>query len=640
MRPAILGRFRYARSSRALCMLLTVVAMVSLSLPAFAQLSDSVQRQISDVLQFKDSLSPAEQKLSTNLLFASRNAQGKPAGVATDVAGTSISPDQAMVRVAIRTSAEGKGSGVILKAIQAAGGQVDAVSPSNDLIEATVPVNQLENLAARPAVASIREPGRPHANVGVLTTQGFVTHRAKEVVAGGVNGTGVRVGVLSDSASPTRVAALKASGDLGPGTTVLAGQDGTNNAGFTDEGTAMMEIVQDMAPGAQLFFASAFNGEASFAANIIALGQPPNNCQVVVDDVSYDDEFPYQDATIAQGVNTFVANGGIYFSSAANAGNLTNGTATVWEGDFLDGGPYAGPTPAAYPAGAIVHNFGTAGSPVISDQLTSAPSVGVSLFWADPIGASGNDYDLFVTNAAGTTLKAFSIDTQAGAGFPIEEVITTGAGGNYSAAAGDRVFVLRKAGSQAIAMSVRTIFGEGGMAITTSGQTFGHNAGLNTQSTAATYWNSARIGTKPFDGTHNPIENFSSDGLRKIFFMPNGTAITPGNFRFSTNGGQTLQKPDFTAADGVTTKTPGFNPFYGTSAAAPHAASIAALVKSAKPSLTNTQIATIMHNTALDNMAPGPDRDGGVGVVMAAQAVAGALAPEQDRAAKASRVER
>ena len=83
-------------------------------------------------------------------------------------------------------------------------------------------------------------------------------------------------------------------------------------------------------------------------------------------------------------------------------------------------------------------------------------------------------------------------------------------------------------------------------------------------------------GTKPFTGFANTNETFSSDGPRKIFYKPDGTAITPGNFLFATNGGQTLIKPDFAAADGVTTKTPGFSPFFGTSAAAPHAAAIAA----------------------------------------------------------------
>ena len=72
-------------------------------------------------------------------------------------------------------------------------------------------------------------------------------------------------------------------------------------------------------------------------------------------------------------------------------------------------------------------------------------------------------------------------------------------------------------------------------------------------------------------------------------------------------------------------KTPGFLPFFGTSAAAPHAAGVAALVKSANPSLTGAQIRQILIDTALDNMAPGTDPDGGYGVVSAEAAVNKAL---------------
>jgi subtilisin family serine protease len=54
-----------------------------------------------------------------------------------------------------------------------------------------------------------------------------------------------------------------------------------------------------------------------------------------------------------------------------------------------------------------------------------------------------------------------------------------------------------------------------------------------------------------------------------------------GNYK--STGGVVRQKPDLTAADGVQTATPGFNTFYGTSAAAPHAAAIAALVREANP---------------------------------------------------------
>jgi subtilisin family serine protease len=104
-----------------------------------------------------------------------------------------------------------------------------------------------------------------------------------------------------------------------------------------------------------------------------------------------------------------------------------------------------------------------------------------------------------------------------------------------------------------------------------------------------------------------------------MFYNADGTAITPGNFLFATNGGTTFQKPDISAADGTVARTPGFSPFFGTSAAAPHAAGIAALAKQLSPAATNTQILNAMTSTALDNMAVGPDRDGGYGIVMAPQ---------------------
>ena len=138
---------------------------------------------------------------------------------------------------------------------------------------------------------------------------------------------------------------------------------------------------------------------------------------------------------------------------------------------------------------------------------------------------------------------------------------------------------------------------------------------------AATYWNSARTGTRPFTGAANPIETFSSDGPRKIFIIQTAALLRAGNFLFATNGGTTLVKPDLTAADGVSARTPGFNPFFGTSAAAPHAAALAALVWQAMPLYTAAQVTTAMIATALDNMAPGIDRDSGNGIPMALPAI-------------------
>ena len=95
--------------------------------------------------------------------------------------------------------------------------------------------------------------------------------------------------------------------------------------------------------------------------------------------------------------------------------------------------------------------------------------------------------------------------------------------------------------------------------------------------------------------------------------------MTPGNF--SSTGGAVFQKPDITAADDVTTDVPGFAHFKGTSAAAPHAAAIAALLKSYNTNLTALQIRTVLTNTALDIMAAGIDRDSGAGIVMALAAL-------------------
>jgi subtilisin family serine protease len=63
------------------------------------------------------------------------------------------------------------------------------------------------------------------------------------------------------------------------------------------------------------------------------------------------------------------------------------------------------------------------------------------------------------------------------------------------------------------------------------------------------------------------------------------------------------------------------NVFSGTSAAAPHAAAIAALLKSKQPSPTSPEIHTALITTALDIGPSGVDRDSGYGIVMAPTAL-------------------
>src|SRR5262249_21269754 len=213
--------------------------------------------------------------------------------------------------------------------------------------------------------------------VGSQSSQGDVTHRAN--LARGVfhaDGTGIKIGVLSDGVS--NLAASQALGDLGP-VTVLPGQ-----AGSGDEGTAMLEIIHDLAPGAQLFFATAFGGITSFAQNIRDLRTA--GCDIIVDDVFYFVETPFQDGqlvptntngcVVIQAVNDVTAAGALYFSSAGNSGNLDQGTAGVWEGDFVDGGPAPGPLPTPTPP-LRLHDFGGSTFDVIT--VAGGP---VNLYWS------------------------------------------------------------------------------------------------------------------------------------------------------------------------------------------------------------------------------------------------------------------
>ena len=449
------------------------------------------------------------------------------------------------------------------------------------------PEEQERRLKIRPQSSAL-------PNAGSVTWEGVTAHKANVAHAAGHTGVGVKVCVLSDGVNS--LAARQASGDLPASVTVLSGQ-----AGSGDEGTAMLEIVYDMAPGASLVFATAGPSVAQFATNILNL-RSVAGCDIIVDDYTYFNEGAFQDGPIAQAVNTVTAAGAIYLSSAANSGNLTHGTSGTFEGDFVASG---------IPLPAVITNAGETGEPqafgaLNYTTLTKATQY-ISLKWSDPLGASGNDYDVIVTNGSGTTLLGFSAAVQNGTQEPYELA--------YRAAgfpAGSRIYIVKYSG---VARALRLDTHRGRISDGTTGSTFGHNAAGSGISVAAVDVDTAGGGAFT-GGAANPVETYSSDGPRKIFYQPNGTPITPGNVLFATNGGTTLQKVDMAAADCGSTTTPNFGTFCGTSAAAPTAAAIAALIKGANPGATSTQIVAAMKNAALDIEGAGWDRDSGVGIVM------------------------
>ena len=535
----------------------------------------------------------------------------------------------ATVKIVIRT----RNTPLVMPSLLAAGAKELNEDKRYQTITARVPISKLNTLALNSKVSSIepflppitnREALTPDAihawherhslsanlgpisHSGSIASQGVIAHGADKVHQSGITGQGQKVCVLSDGVDSMSNSIN--TGDLPSNVDVVSGQ-----AGSGSEGTAMLEIVYDMAPGANLGFASGFNGETQMATNIATL-DTVKHCTIIVDDVTYFLEPPFQEGVIANAVTTATGHGKPYFSSAANSGNFYSATSGTWEGDFSD----AGPAPAVVLEMGRAHSFGAS----IFNVLTHS-SGGIFLTWSDPQNASSNDYDLFIVNAAETALLAHSVGNQSGSQSPYEYIYPAN-----SIPVGSKILIVKYRGDT---RALRIDTQRGQLSMNTSGNTYGHNGGVNSTTVAAVDVGSANGGIFS-GGAANPVEYFSSDGARRIFYspVPSTSPLTYGNLLFGTNGGTLLNKVDFTAANGVSTTLPrssGLNPFYGTSAAAPHAASIAALVMSAKPDLTISQLNTALKAGSLDIGPLGYDVTTGSGLIRADLAVRSVLSP-------------
>ncbi|MGI5506731.1 S8 family serine peptidase [Lentzea sp. CA-135723] len=604
-------------------------------------ITDRTAAQIAALQSIKKSLTPAESKVDSALVVEAR----KRVSAATTSAlpqvqtGVAVTPKSTTL-VDIRAK---QYSEDLVNAVRAAGGQIRAVSPEHRTVRAEVPVAKISEIAARSDVARV-EPGSDAMTQDVksqkdkkskapskedkareierrLAEKTLSVQAAKvaesdkahnaEAARGSfrVTGVGVKLCALSDGVSSLTVS--QNNGEL-PAVDVLTGQ-----AGSGDEGTAMLEILHDIAPNAELGFATAFNGDASFADNIKKL-RFELGCDVIVDDVIYFNESPFQDGIIARAVDAVVADGAMFFSSAGNQGNVVDGTSGHYEGQFVDSGVGVGKF-----AGSA-HDFNPDPNQKqlfnpLSNFSGDTPTV---LHWADPLGQSANDYDLYLVNAQGNVVT-FSQNNQDGAQDPYERINTP------ASSTGTRLAVVKYRGEDKyFALS---LFGgrfadsnDGLKKYVTPGTTRGHSAANGAISVAA----APAAGALPFDlepgdpanprgpfpgaydGTQKP-ERFTSDGPRKTFFAPDGTPLA-----------QTRQKPDITAADGVTTSVPGFAPFFGTSAAAPNAAAIAGLILSGNPTLTPAEVKEALTTTAIDIVESGVDNRTGAGIVMADRALA------------------
>jgi hypothetical protein len=538
--------------------------------------------------------SATERKLSARLLQAARRERGLAATPGPGAERAGVLPEaDGRVLVDLR----GEVTAELVAEIESRGGSLVTSQPEHGALRARVPLGAALALAGRPEVRRLRPADRAIGNA-VNSSRGDVAHRAalaRSVF--GADGTGVVVGVLADGVDT--LAARQASGDLPPGVGVLPGQ-----AGSGDEGTAMLELVHDLAPGAQLLFATAFGGQASLAANVLALRAA--GADVIVDDVRYPAEAVFQDDDVARAVEAVSADGALYVAAAGNSGSLEAGTSGVWEGDFVASARHFGPD--------VAHDFG--GGVTTNPILVDSPHV-FTLHWSDPLGASANDYDLLLLDTAGTRILASSTDVQDGDDDPIE-IIDSSAWNDTGA----RLAAVKGAGA------VRFLHlnaHRGRLGVATDGQIGGHAGAVSALAVVAV---DARRAAGPggvFSGSET-VQSSSSDGPRRVFFAAGGSPLGVGPP--SRAGGVLRAKPDLAGADCVATATPAYPLFCGSSAGAAHVAGLAALLLDlgAPFGAGAGSVAAALRATALDVGALGPDGRSGAGIADALTA-ADALHP-------------
>ena len=404
---------------------------------------------------------------------------------------------------------------------------------------------------------------------GSVTSEGDAMHRADLVRAfSGLTGEGVKVGVISDGVDSWT--SSRSRGDLPRSIEINPGNNGSG-----DEGTALLEIIHDLAPSAQLAFSAAGSSLGFVEATLWLANEAfdGEGADIIVDDLGYYSEPFFEDGLVALAVDDAVAGGAVFVSAAGNSANKH------YDGQFSDGGN-------GY------HNFGPSDSTDISLRIGVGRSV--VLQWNDQFGSSGNDYDLFVCPPGLKPVK-FNLQNdicegstreQNGDDDPYEIVSTFFA--DYPVA---DVYIRKYSGD---ARQLK-LFILGGRVLehgVEEGGIIGHPAVSGVLA----------VGAIPAaDPGNDEPEAFSDRGPTEIYFSR-----------------ETRNKPDVMGIDGVTvTGVGGFgiplsgingSRFYGTSAAAPHVAGIAALVmetqRLADPDMTKKQVADTvtqeLKDTAID----------------------------------------
>lgn len=529
---------------------------------------------------------------------------------------------------AVQVEAVIEGEGPSVGALRALGVTVERLRPEFGLAQYRVPPGQLGAVALLEGVRLLRPPTYGQAAQGSVTSEGVAALRADVAQqTHGVTGSGVRVGVISNG-----IAGLAASQASGDAPLLFASQSfAIEGLEAGAEGLAMIEIVHDLAPEAQISFANGL----TLLDFMEAVSYLAERNDIVLDDIAFitflDDQQSIVSVNTANALNNPDWPIRAYFAAVGNFADRH------YQGQFVAGPE--GTTALRLPFSGAVHTFapsadttdalGRGPLPYNEVFLGSGEGVTVTLLWDDPVNNASNDYDLYLLNPSNVVV-AFSNFNQDGSdgSSPVEQIDFVNPGPpslfrivvqNFENRAQPRLLeVLETASNTPVAPTATTIFNFNTAASSIRGQS---DAGGGVISVGA---------IDQADPGLDAAQRYSSQG--------------------PTNNG--ALKPELMAVDGVAitgnggfgTVTPGAIRFFGTSAASPHAGAVAALLLSARPSLmagdggdpTNERalVRSLLFNSAIDLGSAGPDNTFGYGRIDAANAIA--LRPAQSLALNAA----
>jgi PGF-pre-PGF domain-containing protein len=542
-----------------LTILLVSVVIVSVSQ---ASSEDDDIFQLSDQAD-KHNMTGSEQKISSDLLklidgMAASQSSSIPMSNSNDFQSSNFIPanttngfDEDLVYVYVHLK-EDSSIEVIKPFVQ----EITDTDKENSVAVAWVSANKLEELASLEEVRSIRTVLPPVTNVGSVNTQGDDVHGTASVrTYYGEDGSGIKIGVISNGVN--YLAESQASGNLPDDVTVLSDGFGGN------EGTAMLEIIHDMVPGAKLYFHD--NGANTIAFNTAIDELVAAGCNIVIDDVAWYEEPFFEDGIVASHIeNVINSNNILYLSSAGNEGD------THYQGTFVNDGDN-------------FHNE------YFTIHMETGSSIKVFLQWDDPFGSSANDYDLLLYDEDYVVAVSNSTGPD-----PLEWIEFYNNGPekdyyigvyNYEGLAETKTLELFFYPSIGATIDQSNLVPEDSI--------YGHPAAPSVVAVGAVPWSNTTT-----------IEYYSSQGPVTIVY--------PEEYL--------RQKPDICGVDGVSTAAEGFIEFWGTSASVPHVAAIAAQIWSSNNSMTAAEVRNrLLSNAVQDIDTPGFDYIFGYGIADASK---------------------